>query len=134
MSILDSIRLLYCLNESGVNRAHDLLTELVADPQYQRVTLEQLFEETDNITQEAESEYQKERKEAKQQELDTKQRFKEELMMIDRCCIPWLDNKDILKAIDVVNSEAFWKVRESFTWGYIQGIRAERARRKKVSQ
>ena len=137
MSILESIRLLYCLNESGIDKAHDLLTELVNDQQHNRVTLEQLFDETDKIIQDAEIKFQKEDEEAKQRKLNERQQlskdYKDELRMIDNTMVPFMENQDIFKVIDRLNDYSIMKIRNAYAWGYIRGIRTERARRKKVS-
>lgn len=136
MGILDSIRLLYCLNESGIDKAHDLLTELINDPQHNRVTLEQLFEETDNIIQEAEIKFQKEDEEKKielsNRKCEIGQQYEKEFKMIENQNV-YITQKHILDAIKVYEESPYMRLVSSFHWGYIQGKRAERARRKQVS-
>lgn len=136
MSILDNIRFLYCLNESGVDKAHDLLTELVTDPQYQRVTLDQLFDETDNIIHEAESNFQKEDEEKKLELSNRKQeieaQYSEEFRILGHQNAFW-KQKEMLESINDYEDDPCLRLVDTYNWGYIQGIRAERARRKKVS-
>lgn len=137
MKILDSVKLLYCLNDDGVNRAYEVLGNLLNNTEYLQVLPEQLDRELKEQREQYEAKWQEEErieKEKRDAELQAFQdKYKSELLMIDRCFIPWFDNKDMLKVIDVVNDKALWKIREAFTWGYIQGKRAERARRKKVA-
>ncbi len=59
-----------------------------------------------------------------------KKRYVKEFKMIGSNNAFW-SNMEMLRAIDTV-ADPFWKPINAFTWGYIQGKRAERARRKKV--
>ncbi|MGN6713407.1 hypothetical protein [Anaerocolumna jejuensis] len=60
-----------------------------------------------------------------------RKRYAKELKMIGENNSYW-DLEGVLEAIDITSSPYF-KTSEAFTWGYIQGKRAERARRKKVT-
>ncbi|HHV09762.1 MAG TPA: hypothetical protein GXX75_05745 [Clostridiales bacterium] len=44
------------------------------------------------------------------------------------------DQMDMIYAIDDFEHESTFKLIDAYNWGYIQGVKAERARRKKVSQ
>lgn len=141
MNILDDIRLLYCLNEAGVDKAHEVLEKLLNNVEYLHVTPEQLRQELEKQRQQDElvwqirEEEERARKEKKEAEiLALKKKYQQEFKMIG-----WQNafhkQYDILEALEkTVKGSVLWKLVHAFNWGYIQGIRAERFKRKRVSQ
>lgn len=66
---------------------------------------------------------------------ELKEQYAKELKIIGEQTAFW-DQRDMLNVIDRVIEESgssFMKLINAYDWGYIQGIRAERARRKKVT-
>lgn len=136
MEILDSIKLLYCLNEKGVDKAHKVLIDLVNNYEYQEITPGELIKEiaesnkTVTLKQKEEQRIQQQKKTQEDQEI--RKEFAKELFMIEQNPAPWTDDK-FLRAIDKLNIIPVFKVWNIYTWGYIHGKRVERTKRKKVS-
>lgn len=132
MNILNSIRLLYCLNESGVNKAYELLEGLMHSQEYRQNSVEQLQQE---ILEEQKGLILKAAKKEDEKEIretEIRKQYEKEFMMIGTQKEFW-NQRDIFEAIDIIDKESLMKITSAFNWGYIQGKKTERARRKKVS-
>jgi hypothetical protein len=102
MILLENIRLLYCLNDTGVDKAYELLNNLITNHEYLQITPEQL-----------------------------KQQYENDLKIIANQLIP-TKHLDLLFAIKYLYRSNSMMLSNVYSWGYIQGKRDERARRKKV--
>lgn len=132
MTIFDNINLLYCLNEAGANKAYKVLTSILQNEEYAKMTPEQLEQEFKEQRREEEEKRAK-NEEARKAELQSlKDKYKLELKMIGDQN-DFYEQSYMLEIIEkVAEGGTFWKLVHAFNWGYIQGKRAERARRKKV--
>lgn len=65
---------------------------------------------------------------------ELKKQYAEELKMIGNQTVFW-QQKEFIGVLELItDSSVHWKMINAFDWGYILGIRAERARRKKHVQ
>ncbi|MGF7145948.1 putative glycosyl hydrolase (DUF1957 family) [Anaerotaenia torta] len=136
MSMVESIKLLHCLNETGIDKVHEFLEELVHDPECLQVTPEQLQQGAAVTRRQAEEEMRKAEREAEQKRRNRRQEIRQqyatEFKLIDNSKAFW-EQEDILKAINATDEYGgVFVLTRAYNWGYIQGERAERARRKKV--
>ncbi len=137
MTILDNIRLLYCLNEAGVDKAHELLEGLLLNQECRQTTPEQLqqqiIEEKSKIMSAKDKAGEEKAQERNTRKQEIRQQHESEFMIIGRQKA-FYDQEDMIKNICQYNdSEDIWTASRSYNWGYVQGIRTERARRKKVA-
>lgn len=133
MQISDNVKFLLCLNDIGMDKAYELLTSVLKDPKYFSITPEQHDQKTEDMLKQSDIEFRKKIKAKEANILELNRKYKFELRMVERCIIPWTENVDFLKAIDTLYDDSYWKVIHAFEWGFIQGKKAERARRKKVT-
>lgn len=139
MKLLENIRLLYCLNEVGEAKVNDILKSIITNPEYIKVSYEGLLQELEEIEQQNEIEYKEKQKLMQQKEKEMEdeieqleEKYKHELKMIGNQTA-FYDQREMIDVIKkVTKASDYWKMIQSFNWGYVQGIRAERARRKKV--
>lgn len=140
MKSLDNVKLLFCFNKTGEEKVNEVLNELLSNPEYIQVSTEQLEQELkeqkkqDNAKLQEKEVVKKRKAEEKEISLKALQdKYKKELKMIEQHCFP-VSDFDMIDAIRARNESQFVTSCNVFTWGYIQGKRAERARRKKVAQ
>lgn len=138
MTILDNIRLLYCLNDAGVNKAYEVLGSILDNAEYLQKSLEQFNQELneqlkqDKAKLQEEERIEKEKHTAEQQALRDK--YKSVLNILSHQRIPTKTQLEVIKAIKSIGEGKFLAQCDIYTYGFIQGIKAERARRKKVSK
>lgn len=131
MQITDNVNILMCFNDKGTDKAYEVLKNILNDLEYIDTTPEKYdLKIKELIEQNAIKQHQRLiEKEEKKRVL--KNRYISEFKMIDRAICSISDNLDLLKAIDLLNDTSYWKIIKAFEWGFIQGKRADRARRKR---
>lgn len=136
MFYIDNLKMLNCLNDTGLNKVHELLSELLENKVYTQISLEQLEKETEesikqrSIKWETEKEEEKNKRDSKIKEL--KQQYKSELHILYNQPLP-LNQLDLLYAIEDIEDSKAITLCNVYLWGYIQGKRDERARRKNIN-
>jgi hypothetical protein len=133
MKLMDNIKLLFCFNEAGHEKINEILNNLLHNSDYMETTPEQYDIESKAKREQEEREW-KEQETAKEAEKEKlKEKFAHEFLATRRVITPYIENEAFLKAVDAVFNSSYSKIRKAFDWGYIQGKRAERTRKKKVS-
>lgn len=135
LELIENIRLLYCLNEQGHSKVNGILRNFAQNPEYIKVSFDQSIQELNDDKVQREIKYKEEQEEARRKLAEKSKRLEEqyrnELFILNRHANPHV-NIGLLKAIRFKYGEGTMALINLFDWGYIQGIRAERARRKKV--
>lgn len=139
MNSMENIKLLFCFNEAGEEKVNEILNNLLLNTDYLRTTPEQLDLELKEQRQQDEESL-KSKEEKKKQIAEEKEaklsalcnKYKNELQIIGGQHFP-VNEFDMLDAIRATNRGQFLSLCDTYNWGYIQGKRSERARRKKVS-
>ena len=138
MTILDNIKLLYCLNDAGVNKAYEVLGSLLDNAEYLQKSPEQFSQELNEQLKQDKAKLQKEeqlKKEKHAAELKAlRDKHKSVLSILSHQRIPAKIQLEIIEAIKSIGEGDFLAQCDIYTYGFIQGIKAERARRKKVAQ
>lgn len=134
MKLQDNVKILMCLNNEEMDKAYEFLTPILNNPQYINTTIDQLDQNIKDGNNQSIIEMEQRQKERENKIIDLRNEHKSSLLIISRVIAPWNENVDLLKAIDILENNSFWKIKEAFEWGYIQVKRAERARRKKATQ
>lgn len=134
----ENARLLFCLNGVGETKVNAILKEIAKNPQYIRVTYEDLLKGLKEEREQREIEYRLQKEEEKKREEELKKyvqglrdKYKCELKMMGKQ-MAFHSQLEVLDMINRTDLDPIMKQVSSFNWGYIQGIKAERARRKKV--
>lgn len=142
MDLQENIRLLFCLNEKGEVKANEILKDLLQNPEYIKISFEQLTEELKEEEKHRENEYkEKLEKDRKEKELREKALQEERKQLEERYADYWFmirqqgfteDKYNVIEAIFKLSNSSFIGRLNIFNLGVIEGKRAERARRKKA--
>jgi hypothetical protein len=123
MKFGDAMQLLVCLNDAGVNKACELLGELLQNKDFMEVTMEQLTEQVKEKNRQDKIEIQKKQDEVSAKRKVIRDKYSNEFLMMGRLPISELE---MLQAISETENDYFMGLSKAYNWGYIQGKRAVR--------
>jgi predicted S18 family serine protease len=129
------IQMINNLNENGIDSLLDLFGDMDKKERYyintspERITELQQNDEQEKAKQEAEKAVRDFLVSSEREQL--KNKYQKEFEMIGNQNA-FMSQREILFAIDKVNEyeSEFMKMISSYNWGYIQGVKAERSRKK----
>lgn len=136
MILVDNLNMMYCLNDNGLTKVHELLKGLLEKEEYTQISLEQLKKENEESSEQRKIQWKKEEEERKlkkeEKNNQIKQQFKKELKLVGEQSLP-LEQLELIYAIQDIEECNSMMLCKVYLWGYIQGKRHERSRRKKAN-
>lgn len=137
MNLVENIKLLYCLNELGGNKANEVLKDMLHNKDYTKISYEDLENEIKEIEKQEEIKNNKEEQEKAKKEEETRKQLEQQYAdewHILRQHFPHPEKANLFNAIMILSGNILFTHSSIYNLGVIDGKRAERNRRKNKVQ